>query len=308
MIQREGLIVGAHVATGGPDNSALIVYLNTAKITMKGLDYIEEKLVAHTSDEENYSDEELENILIKTLYDERGNKRRLTLSRLRKLVPGRPNFNKIEWLLNNLKDKGFVRSRRLDSYKGSDGKMQNGDIAYEITPIGVEFNDRAINSIANNYSENKGDTNTLIDSERVFIIHGHDNDMKNQVQLLLLKAKLNDVVLHECADKGRTIIDKLIEESNDAGYVIALLSPDDELINGCYRARQNVIFEIGYFLGRLGKNKVRILRKGNVEIPSDLQGILYQEFDDQGMWKVKLLKEMKAAGMCVNIEKVVEKI
>lgn len=143
--------------------------------------------------------------------------------------------------------------------------------------------------------------------DKIFIIHGHDNEMKKEVQLLLKRAGLDDVVLHECPDKGRTIIDKLIEEGSSAYYVIALLSPDDKSADGQTRARQNVILEIGYFLGKLGKERVRLLKKGNIEIPSDLHGILYTSFDGAGSWKIKLLKEMKAVGIEVDIEEVVKK-
>lgn len=97
--------------------------------------------------------------------------------------------------------------------------------------------------------------------DKVFIIHGHDSEMKTNVQLLLSRAKVTDVVLHECADKGRNIIDKLIEETYGATYAIALLSPDDKLEDGSIRARKNVILEIGFFLGRLGKQNVRLLVK-----------------------------------------------
>jgi len=143
--------------------------------------------------------------------------------------------------------------------------------------------------------------------DKIFIIHGHDNEMKREVQLLLNRANLEDIVLHECPDKGRGIIDKLIEESSSACYVIALLSPDDELADGQTRARQNVILEIGYFLGKLGKERVRLLKKGDIEIPSDLQGILYTPFDSTGSWRIKLLKEMKAVGIEVDVDEVIKK-
>jgi len=143
--------------------------------------------------------------------------------------------------------------------------------------------------------------------DKIFIIHGHDNEMKREVQLLLSRASLDDVVLHECPDKGRTIIDKIIEESEPACYAIALLSPDDSLADGEKRARQNVILEIGYFLGKLGKERVRLLKRGNVEVPSDLHGILYENYDETGSWKIKLLKEIQAVGIKLDIQKVVDK-
>lgn len=144
-------------------------------------------------------------------------------------------------------------------------------------------------------------------ANKIFIIHGHDEAMKKDVQLLLSRAELDDVVLHERPDIGRTIIDKLIEESSPACYAIALLSPDDITGEGLYRARQNVILEIGYFLGKLGKSKVRLLKKGGIEIPTDLSGILYTHYDESGSWKIRLLKEMKEVGIEIDIEKSLKK-
>jgi predicted nucleotide-binding protein len=135
-----------------------------------------------------------------------------------------------------------------------------------------------------------------------FIIHGHDNELKNEVLLLFKRAGVNAFVLHEQADRGRTIIDKLLEETNPAAYAIALLTPDDVTHEGTNRARQNVILEIGYFLGRLGKERLRMIVKGNVEIPSDLYGILYEKHDESGAWKIKLLKEMQAVGIYVDMQ------
>lgn len=143
--------------------------------------------------------------------------------------------------------------------------------------------------------------------DKIFIIHGHDEEMKNKVQLLLTRSCLEDVVLHEQPDKGRTIIEKLMEEGRGACYAIALLSPDDELENGSLRARQNVILEIGYFLGRLGRDRIRLLKKGDIEIPSDLKGIIYENYDENGNWRMKILKEMKAVGINIDIEEVLDK-
>ncbi len=143
---------------------------------------------------------------------------------------------------------------------------------------------------------------------KIFIIHGHNNELKREVQLLLSRAGVEDVVLHECPDKGRTIIDKLIEESDGSNYAISIMSPDDLTKDGKLRARQNVILEIGFFIGKLGKSHVRLLKKENVEIPSDLQGILYEEYDEKGSWKAKLLKEMAAVGLNIDIKGAVSKL
>ncbi|MBK9515422.1 MAG: nucleotide-binding protein, partial [Flavobacteriales bacterium] len=113
----------------------------------------------------------------------------------------------------------------------------------------------------------------------VFIVHGHDVGLKAEVQLLLSRAGINNIVLHEQLDKGRTVIDKLIQEGSDAGYAIALLTPDDSQLDGGKRARQNVVLELGYFMGRLGKERVRMLLKGGIEMPTDLSGVLYERYD-----------------------------
>ena len=141
----------------------------------------------------------------------------------------------------------------------------------------------------------------------VLIIHGHDVEMKRSVQLFVNRAGLQDLVWHEEPDRNRTIIEKLTDESCRPDYVVALLSPDDVLSDGTMRARQNVIFEIGFYLGRLGRDKVRLLLKGNPEIPSDLRGILYDEYDERGAWRMKLAKEIRAAGITINYDRIVDK-
>lgn len=143
---------------------------------------------------------------------------------------------------------------------------------------------------------------------KIFIIHGHDDHLKKEVQLLLSRAELDDIVLHEQPDKGRNVIDKLIEETESASYAIALLCPEDEIENGTKRARQNVILEVGYFLGKLGKSKVRLIKKGDVEIPSDLKGILYTEYDEKRNWKTNILKEIQAAGIDIDMNKILRKL
>ena len=138
--------------------------------------------------------------------------------------------------------------------------------------------------------------------EKVFIIHGKNNELKREVQLLLERIGIEGIVLHERADKGRTIIDKLIEEAEPAIYAIAILTPDD-VVDSAFRARQNVYLEAGYFLGKLGKSRVLLLKLGSIEIPSDLQGILYTEVDDivNGYWKSKVVKELVSAGFNVDM-------
>lgn len=172
----------------------------------------------------------------------------------------------------------------------------------------IEYFQQALQEIVNANPEIEDNTVEKVKGNTVFIIHGHDNGLKTEVQLLLTRAGVNNLVLHEQPDKGRTIIDKLVGESSNSNYAIALLSPDDKLADGSTRARQNVILEIGYFIGRLGKERVRLLKKGDMEIPSDLQGILYENYDMSGAWKMKLCKELIAVGIFVDIEAVASKL
>ena len=139
----------------------------------------------------------------------------------------------------------------------------------------------------------------------VFIIHGRDNEAKQTVARFIQNQKLNPIILHEQANQGKTIIEKL-EEYAQVGFAIALFTPDD--VGGLRkqedslrpRARQNVIFEFGYFTGRLGRERVCALVKGDVDRPSDHDGIVYIRMDDQGGWKLKLIWELKSAGFPVD--------
>ena len=143
-------------------------------------------------------------------------------------------------------------------------------------------------------------------NKKVFIVHGHDENAKTSVENFLLhRLKLEPVILHLQPNAGRTIIEKLEEEAEPAVYAVILLTPDDE---GCKqgaagpqpRARQNVIFEHGYFVGRLKRKNVCALYKPGVELPSDLHGVLYIEMDDAHAWQRKLANEMQHAGLSFN--------
>ena len=152
---------------------------------------------------------------------------------------------------------------------------------------------------------------TIMNSKKVFIVHGHDNEMKLAVARLLENLDFEPIILSEQADQGRTFIKKFEEESN-VGYAVVLMSDKDDMgaevgsLDYKPRARQNVILELGYFIGRLGrKNHVCVLKKGNVEVPSDIFGVVYKSFssNDDG-WKYALAKELKAAGYSVDMNKI----
>jgi len=159
-------------------------------------------------------------------------------------------------------------------------------------------------------------------SNNIFIVHGRDDKPKLELARMLDKLGFNIIILSEQPDKGRTIIEKLEQETIDIGYVFVILTPDDigvqdlikelsknfplasefvknrpvisQILNS--RARQNVILELGYFVGKIGRNRVCCLYKGDVELPSDIHGVLFKRFDKsvEECYK-KILEELKAA-------------
>ena len=150
--------------------------------------------------------------------------------------------------------------------------------------------------------------NERTNTNEVFVIHGRDNEVKETVARFLERLDLEPIILAEQPGQGRTIIDKF-EQHAQVGFAVALLTPDDagslqndgNTLNP--RARQNVIFELGFFIGKLGRKGVRALTKGEVEIPSDYAGVEYIPFDDGGGWKLRLVRELQSAGYNVDANK-----
>lgn len=147
-------------------------------------------------------------------------------------------------------------------------------------------------------------------TKNVFIIHGRDEALKETIARFVTKLGYSPTILHEQPSGGRTIIEKF-EKNADACFAIALLTPDDsgalmgerELKS---RARQNVILELGYFLGSLGRRRVFALLKGeDIEVPSDYTGVVYTQLDSSGAWRFTLVREMKAAGLEVDANRVI---
>lgn len=143
-------------------------------------------------------------------------------------------------------------------------------------------------------------------SNEVFIVHGHDSGVKDSVARFLEKLGLTPIILHEQPDKGRTIIEKFEAHSN-VGFAVVILTPDDvgypqaDSSKLKLRARQNVILELGFFLGKLGRNRVCALKKDNIELPSDYDGVLYKCMDERDAWKIELAKEIREAGIAVDL-------
>lgn len=144
-------------------------------------------------------------------------------------------------------------------------------------------------------------------SSKIFVVHGHDEGAREAVARFLERLGFEAIILHEQANRGRTIIEK-VEANGDVGFAVVLLTPDDE---GCVkggkpaaRARQNVLLELGYFIGRLGRDKVCALKKGEVDIPSDFAGVVWEPMDAGNGWKQALGRELQAAGHLIDWNKV----
>jgi hypothetical protein len=143
---------------------------------------------------------------------------------------------------------------------------------------------------------------------KVFIVHGHNDSVKLEVQRFLEKLGLQPIILHEQPNEGMTIIEKF-EKHSDTAFAVVLLTGDDvgysvaEKKKSKPRARQNVILEMGFFLGKLGRNRVCALYVDGVELPSDYDGVLYVLLAND--WKLSLAKEIKAAGFSVDLNKAI---
>lgn len=148
-----------------------------------------------------------------------------------------------------------------------------------------------------------------IHPNKVFIVHGHDGTPREAVARFLERIGLEPLILHEMPNAGRTIFTKFQEEAGGTGFAIVLLTPDDvgrskkeEQMKD--RARQNVFLELGFFIGKLGPDRVAPLVKGKLELPSDYDGVGYIPFDDSDAWKMQLGRELQAAGYDVDWNKV----
>lgn len=163
------------------------------------------------------------------------------------------------------------------------------------------------------YVQSHGETevklNIPLSNNKIFIVHGHDHGALQSVARYVERHNFEAIILHEQANGGRTIIEK-IEANSDVGFAIVLLTPDDfgkakDASDYSPRARQNVILELGYFIGKLGRDRVCALKSAELEIPSDYVGVVWTEMDRAEAWKFQLAKELKAAGYNVDMNKAI---
>jgi predicted nucleotide-binding protein len=186
--------------------------------------------------------------------------------------------------ISRVKDSIQLKIDRLDSIK-------------ERLPLFKEAKQNNVSITSRNFNKKK-----------VFIVHGHDETLKQTVARIIEQLDLEAIILHERASSGMTVIEKL-ESNSDVGFAIILLTPDDEgkaKTDSSYRdrARQNVIAELGYFVGKLGREKMCPLYVEGVEVPSDFAGVVYVPIDNAGAWKFSLAKELLAAGFDIDVKKI----
>ncbi len=164
---------------------------------------------------------------------------------------------------------------------------------------------------SNGRNENTGLSVETEGKQKVFIVHGHDNEAKIEMARTLEKLGFEAIILHEQPNAGYTIIEKIAAYS-DVVFAVVLYTECDlgrdktkKVEEEQYRARQNVVFEHGYLIGKLDREKVAAFVKGNVETPGDISGVVYTTMDNAGAWKQELVREMRAAGLNVDFNKLI---
>jgi predicted nucleotide-binding protein len=198
----------------------------------------------------------------------------------------------------NLFEAGFLSGRSIHSHQGRT----------ELLKVIGQVKRRA--EVPDQKSENRT-ANRPSASERVFLVHGHDEAMLQACARFLEKLGLPVTILREQSNQGRTVIEKFVHNS-DVAFAVVLLTADDRggpaglpYENQQPRARQNVILELGFFLGRLGRERVCALYGEGVEVPSDYQGVAFVRLDSGMAWRLELARELQAVGLPVDLNKVV---
>lgn len=147
-----------------------------------------------------------------------------------------------------------------------------------------------------------------VSKSEVFIVHGHDDLAKTKTARFIEKLGLKPIILHEQTSSGKTIIEK-IEEYSNVGFGIVLYTPCDkgcksgEESNLLNRARQNVVFEHGYLIGKIGRQNVCALVKDEVEVPNDISGVVYVKMDADESWHLKVAKELRSSGYEIDLNR-----
>jgi predicted nucleotide-binding protein len=181
-------------------------------------------------------------------------------------------------------------------------------LSEQFTPLldALEFDDLESLQNSTNVRKRQREASVPRNKRKVFIVHGRNNEVKQEVSRFIERQGIETIVLHEQASVGMTIIEKIEHYSNDADFALVLYTACD-LGRGVHetkippknRARQNVVFEHGYLMAKLGRENVCALVQGDIETPNDISGVIYVSLDPSGAWKLEVLKELKACGYSV---------
>lgn len=210
----------------------------------------------------------------------------------------------------------FQGHRCISDFESAVSTFENykSDTGFDRLMVIIELCDEIghIKPIKESLSHNENLSTTPLISEpnnKVFIVHGHDHGTRAEVARFIDSLGLEAIILDEKANKGSTIIQQLHEHS-DVGFGIVIYSPCDfgaakgAKKNVQPRARQNVVFEHGFLIGRLGIERVCQLKVSNVETLGDIDGVIYTPKDSEGMWKYKIAKEMKVLKYKIDMDNI----
>lgn len=186
----------------------------------------------------------------------------------------------------------FADIEKWAIYNKHEDIVKNAKDAIYFYPNKQRIKDYRLKLLAQLKSLQKGSVN-MDNKTKIFIVHGHDVEIKLEVARFVEKFGFEAIILHEQPNEGKTIIEKLEKHSSSACYAIVLYTADDDA-NGKMRARQNVVFEHGYFVAKLGRSKVCVILEDGVEKPGDIDGIVY--ISDKN-WQFNLEQELKAADL-----------
>lgn len=222
---------------------------------------------------------------------------------------------KVEDVLQLLEAKGLTlkERKRLPNDTGDQLLFETGEI------VNV-FDKGSVNAQGKNTTQTKAwlngteaiKTTSVAPPKKVFVVYGHDHNARTQLEALLLRWNIEPLILDQLPSEGQTVIEKLESYTQKAQYAIILATPDDEGHTANkpdekqFRARQNVVLELGMLLAKLGRSKVAILIKDqkSMEKPSDISGLVYIPFvDNVEDAKTQLYKEMCAAGFSIDPQK-----
>lgn len=226
------------------------------------------------------------------------------------------NFEMLKQVFNH-PDNDYMDSYNHAGYTflGQMGEVQNNPVQTKKNLIGYKLSELKsllakadlIRSEKANGSTTLQLTNQISKSE-VFIVHGHDDLAKTQAARFVEKLGLKPIILHEQTSSGKTIIEK-IEEYSNVGFGIVLYTPCDkgckngEEANLLNRARQNVVFEHGYLIGKIGRQNVCALVKGQLEVPNDISGVVYVKMDPDESWQIKIARELRSSGYEIDLNR-----